>query len=111
MHHHVEPAAPLDRRPHQAIDVVPAGRVGLDEDAAPALLLDQLDGRPPTLARILADVADHHVGPLGRERQRHRPPEARRSAGDDDRLAGEAAAQLRSPFASPPSTRIVMPFR
>ncbi len=110
--HHVQPTAPVDggaRRAGRCRPTRPASAV--NEDGAPAGVSDQLDGRPAALARVLAHVADHDVGALGGEGQRHRPAEAGRPAGDDDRLAGEPVAQLRSPFARPPSTSTVMPFR
>src|SRR3954447_18888373 len=109
--HHVQPIAPLDGGADEPVDVVPSARVRRDEDGAPTLLGDQLDCRPAALAWILANVADHNAGPLAGEGQRHGAAQARRSAGDDDRLAGEPVGQLRSPFARPPSTRMVMPFR
>ena len=59
--------------------------------ARPAGLDNQLDRRSAALARILAHVADHHVGALGSEAQGHGASEAGRAAGHDDRFPLEAS--------------------
>jgi hypothetical protein len=110
-HDHVEAPGAFDRGSHEQVVVVPACRIGHDELGAAALLGDQLGGRATTLARDGAYVADDHVRTLSREGDRDRAADARRTPRDDRRLAGETtgAAQLSSPFASPPSISSVMP--
>ena len=109
-HEHIELPGRRDGPPHEQLVVLRIAGVGVHVLGAAARLGDQLDGRAPALARILAHVAEHDVRALAREQQGDRAPDPARAAGDDRAAALEAAgAQLSSPFASPPSTSSVIP--
>ena len=98
--HHVEPPAPLDGgvgragRCRPSARRRPGGRL-----AAPALARRSARpsaGRPRAGPR--GRRRSRRAAPSRGERERHRAAQARRSAGDDDRLAGEPRGSAQQPL-------------
>ena len=92
VHHHVEPAEPLDRAGDEPVDVVPARDVGVDPDAEPPPPLDTVSvGSPPSRGSRRTSDDDHVRAFLGQP-DRDRAPEPRGRAGDDRNPAVQACA-------------------
>ena len=95
--HHVQAAEALDRRRHQAADLVEFGHVGLDEVGIGADVLGQ------RRTGVAIDVADQHLGAFGGEPSRQTFAQPRRATGDDRDLARQFIARLANrPFSYSP---------
>ena len=83
---HIEAAvSELQRGGDEAVDVVAAPDVGLDEARDAAGVRDQLIGRRSThVQRLADDIAHDDTGALGGECDAERAPDPRRASGDDD---------------------------
>ena len=74
-------------RPDQRVDLGRDGHVRLHGETLAARRLDAGDDPP---GQVAEHVADDDRGPLGRKALRHRPADARGTAGHENRSIGEA---------------------